>query len=139
MEEDLRKLNSILKLFGRGISPRTEKEGEKFIEIFGSLQQQEGQQQEQFDAFMLSKVLPKLHGGRFEIEDLLYRLIYFCLKKEKQTEDPRKKISSYFEKRLDKFPQEFESKKDDFRFPRSAKKLLWMLKTLISTGFASFF
>ncbi|MEY2354371.1 McrB family protein [Lysinibacillus capsici] len=89
------------------------------------------------DSSFLLKILPRLHGQRRQMEELLINLLYFCHKDFKQVHYDEIKAGS--EKISDFSGLEnavFNS--DNFRFPRSAERIKRVLTSLIETNYGSF-
>lgn len=76
------------------------------------------------DIQILQKILPKLHGTRAKLEEPLQKMLGFC-----------KEAGSIG---LKNSPQPEVKGDDDFRFPRSGRKIERMLKQLTTQGYASF-
>jgi len=83
------------------------------------------------DLQILQKILPKFHGSKQKLEEPLLELLKFVLKDgEVQVDGLRNELKN---KEVD-----WDAKIKASKYPRSAKKLFRMLKTLNGQGFVSF-
>ncbi|MBI5652364.1 MAG: hypothetical protein HZC40_18250 [Chloroflexi bacterium] len=91
------------------------------------------------DAAVLMKVLPKIHGSRQKLEEPLTRILRWTLEK-KNGDDVLKLIGgeSTQKSEIPALLGRWDTLADKFLYPATAKKVLRMLHTLYSTGFASF-
>jgi len=90
-------------------------------------------EQTAFDLCLLSKVFPKLHGNRGELEEPLARLLFFCFGLE-APKDPAEHFNDF--EAGD--PPLYKPDKKDPRFPRAATKVHRMWSVLRTRGFVSF-
>jgi len=98
---------------------------------------------EALDFAVLMKVLPKFHGPRQKLEKPLRKVLTWCANKfadkgDNKLEwisDPSKDV---FVEEIEELLEKYDNKKGIFKYPRTAKKVLLMLKQLYETGFASF-
>lgn len=98
---------------------------------------------EALDFAVLMKVLPKFHGPRQKLERPLRKVLTWCANKfadkgDNKLEwisDPSKDV---FVEGIEELLKKYDNKKGIFKYPRTAKKVLLMLKQLYETGFASF-
>ena len=82
-----------------------------------------------FDHAVLMKVLPKFHGSRGKLEKPLVVVLVWCAKIKSLDAEPVKKALS---------DPEVEIILEDWECPATASRVLRMLQSLNSTGFASF-
>lgn len=79
------------------------------------------------DLQILQKVLPKFHGSRQRLEKPLLQLLEFCFGDEVASEPE-----------FDTLISKYDDSLEDAYFPRTAAKIIRMLKTLGEQGFVSF-
>jgi len=91
------------------------------VELAGSESEQDA-----LDFQLLQKVMPKFHGSRQKLEKPLLKLLAFCF------DDPGDDLE------YSKAVAEYEGRLKDGVFPRTAEKVLRMLKSLGQQGFVSF-
>jgi hypothetical protein len=91
------------------------------------------------DAAVLMKVLPKIHGSRQKLQEPLERILRWTLKK-KNGDDVFKLIGGEGTQKseIPALLERWDTLADKFAYPATAKKVLRMLHTLYTTGFASF-
>jgi len=82
-----------------------------------------------FDQVVLMKVLPKFHGSRGKLEKPLTEVLVWCANNKSHDAESVKNVLSDPEK---------EIILEDWECPSTAKRVLRMLQSLNSTGFASF-
>ncbi|MDD2475042.1 MAG: AAA family ATPase [Dysgonamonadaceae bacterium] len=82
---------------------------------------------EKIDIAIMQKLLPKLHGSRSKLVDVLFVLASFCYDKDEFGVDELKKI---FEK-----PDKFATK---IKYPISLEKINRMYRNVIDNGFTSY-
>lgn len=89
-----------------------------------------------FDAAILMKVLPKFHGSRTKLEDPLKEVLAWCI-------DPLEPNI----KRIDEITQNGSEtikniiqglNEQTYQYPHTARRVIRMLRSLYTTGFASF-
>lgn len=76
------------------------------------------------DIQIIQKILPKLHGTRAKLEEPLRKLFEFCYEETVAVSDELLASARAYD--------------GDARFPRSARKIAWMLKQLSVQGYVSF-
>ncbi|MFQ6057923.1 MAG: McrB family protein [Anaerolineae bacterium] len=100
-----------------------------------------------FDTAVLMKVLPKLHGPRGKLEKPLQALLAWALQPDNHDEgwtklkprlDDETKKWTKWEESLETGGLEPFLAELNFAYPRTARKALRMLRSLYTTGFASF-
>ena len=82
---------------------------------------------EKIDIAIMQKLLPKLHGSRSKLVDVLFVLASFCYDKDEFSVEELKKI---FEK-----PVKFDAK---IKYPISLEKINRMYRNVIDNGFTSY-
>ncbi len=85
-----------------------------------------------FDLAILMKILPKFHGNRKKLEKPLKEVLKTCLGNSSVS------IEDFNERNVIEWLENWDSKKDEFRFKHTAKKVLRMLRQLYEIGFTSF-
>ena len=105
---------------------------------------------EALDFAVLMKVLPKFHGPRQKLEKPLWLVLNWCLEDKSENSKPLSDLKREIWEKLTGKEKEptvddndiasviEEMPKDKFKYPRTAKKVLMMLRQLYETGFASF-
>ncbi|WP_109687872.1 hypothetical protein [Tumebacillus permanentifrigoris] len=89
-----------------------------------------------FDLMILQKVLPKLHGNRSQMEEVLNKLFQFCVievESEQEDEGDEKRRGL-----VGAIHEDFKGDYTGFRYPKSAEKIHAMNRQLERTGYCSF-
>lgn len=151
-------LFSILETYGAEFGFRTSREIARFISYHKTLTTSNWDFNSAFDAQIVQKILPKLHGSRKKLELILYALGAICYSSHDWKPDPstgiinltnRAKLLEDAEKSANFDPQSINplSKKidgtpeypqDSAQFPLSYNKITRMLLLLERNGFTSF-
>lgn len=135
LARQLKKLHAALTADNRHFGYRVAREIARFVDLAG--EQSAGSPdalRAAFDVAVLSKVLPKLHGGQAEIEGPLARLFAVAIGSE-PTSDDVKKLDRFL---LDGTQLNRVVPGDDLPMPRTALKLWRMRHRLRAQGFVSF-
>ncbi len=90
-----------------------------------------------FDFCLLSKVLPKLHGNRGELEEPLARLLFFCFGVN-EPEEPADHFADFQSGKKQGDPPLYLPGGSTPRFPLAAAKVHRMWSVLRDRGFVSF-
>ena len=83
-----------------------------------------------FDAQIMQKMLPKIHGSTKTLGDVLPELLKLCFKKEHRKDELEKAPWEYL--------KDFESEKGKYRYPESARKIMEMADILFKQRYVSF-
>jgi energy-coupling factor transporter ATP-binding protein EcfA2 len=91
------------------------------------------------DIQILQKILPKLHGSAEQLYNPLMLIFKLCFKTEPQVLSGKIKFNEEdFNSCLSLIGNPDINYNDCFKYPRSAKKLKFMISDLLNTGFTSF-
>jgi len=112
-----------LQVTGAEFGYRTASEISRFVAICTNIADGNMSDEEIIDAAIMQKLLPKVHGSRNKIEEILKELGKLCLK---DSENDSFQIN---EDKSDKYP---------VKYPISYEKLNRMYKRVVSDGFTSF-
>lgn len=89
-----------------------------------------------FDAAILMKVLPKFHGSRTKLEDPLKEVLAWCIDplgpNVKQIDEITQNGSETVKNIMQKLNEQV------YQYPHTARRVIRMLRSLYTTGFASF-
>jgi 5-methylcytosine-specific restriction endonuclease McrBC GTP-binding regulatory subunit McrB len=87
------------------------------------------------DFAVLMKVLPKFHGPRQKLERPLWLVLKWCARNSEEFENVKPEVIKNL---LEELLKEKEKRSEKFKYPRTALKVLRMLRQLYETGFTSF-
>jgi 5-methylcytosine-specific restriction endonuclease McrBC GTP-binding regulatory subunit McrB len=88
------------------------------------------------DAAVLMKVLPKFHGSRGLLEEPLRIVLAWCKNPAAPDQGQLDQLISNNESNLGSLIKVLESQ--EYRLPNTAKRIIRMMRSLYSTGFAAF-
>ncbi len=128
-ENPLLKIHNILKKYNMHFGYRVINEISRFIVLSKELIVDNFYLNETFDIQIIQKILPKFHGTRGKLEEVLKELFLFCYDTNENNSN-----NSNIDVLLEKA---FHYDKEAI-FPRSAQKIARMLKSLHLNGYASF-
>ncbi|MDI3546045.1 MAG: hypothetical protein PWP68_1462 [Rikenellaceae bacterium] len=139
--DELKELNQILQLYDLHFGYRVLDEialfikyatdpSDKVTKLVGKLSPENA-----IDFALFMKVLPKFHGPRQKLERPLWSVLKWCAKNPDEFENVKpEEIKNLLEDLL----TGKEKRSEKFNYPRTALKVLTMLRQLYETGFASF-
>lgn len=146
--KDILKIFDILRGYNMHFGYRTMNEISLFITNVNKFTRFEDKLQIAVDLQILQKILPKFHGSFEKLWNPLFNILLVCLKeiprdlKNKSTfagNDIEKLLSSLSENtNFEKMSLSSKTLNDNFKYPRSARKILSMMKKLQVYGFCSY-
>jgi|688.fasta_scaffold42688_2 energy-coupling factor transporter ATP-binding protein EcfA2 len=125
-----------LKSHGGEFGYRTAFEAARFVHYYQALGTLDSENwfDDAFDAVILQKFLPKLHGSRARLAPVLTALWLLCVEPRIGAADPHSDDSGSANKSIEPSAKTPEAA----RFPRSAEKIYKLWKLVRENGFASF-
>lgn len=146
--KDILKIFDILRVFNMHFGYRTMNEISLFISNVNKFTSFEDKLQIAVDLQILQKILPKFHGSFEKLWNPLFNILIVCLeevpkefknKSSFSSGDAEKLLSVVSEEtNYEKMSFDSETLKNKFKYPRSAKKILSMMKNLQMYGFCSY-
>lgn len=146
--KDILKIFDILRGFNMHFGYRTMNEISLFISNVNRFTKFEDKLTIAVDLQVLQKILPKFHGSFEKLWNPLFEILLVCLKeipvdfKNKSgfaSSDIEKLLSILSKDRnYEKMSLDSETLKNNFKYPRSAKKIISMMKNLQMYGFCSY-
>jgi 5-methylcytosine-specific restriction endonuclease McrBC GTP-binding regulatory subunit McrB len=138
VKAELNQLNQILQLYDLHFGYRVLDEIALFItyamnapdKVVKKLEKEQA-----LDFAVLMKVLPKFHGPRQKLEIPLWLVLKWCAKNSVDFENVKPEVIKNL---LEELLKEKEKRSEKFKYPRTAIKVLTMLRQLYETGFTSF-
>lgn len=95
-----------------------------------------GVDQDPLDAAVMMKVLPKFHGSRTKLEDPLKEILAWCLDPRNPNDEQINNIIQTESTSIRDIIQSLLAQ--PYKYPRTATRVIRMLRSLYVTGFASF-
>jgi energy-coupling factor transporter ATP-binding protein EcfA2 len=135
--EELKELHQILQLYDLHFGYRVLDEIALFIKYATNAPDKVGKlsPEDALDFAVLMKVLPKFHGPRQKLERPLWLVLKWCARNSEEFENVKPEVIKNL---LEELLKEKEKRSEKFKYPRTALKVLRMLRQLYETGFTSF-
>jgi hypothetical protein len=136
--DELKELNQILQLYDLHFGYRVLDEIALFIKYATNAPEKvvkKLEKEQALDFAVLMKVLPKFHGPRQKLERPLWLVLKWCAINSEEFENVKPEVIKNL---LEELLKEKEKRSEKFKYPRTAIKVLTMLRQLYETGFTSF-
>ena len=137
-DEEMKKFFEVLAKEGTEFGYRTAYEAGRFLHFYQQLGEYEAGDKtwfdSAFDAIIIQKFLPKLHGSSGKLNSLLNELLKLCQKPQETTLDPENTDNSEEQEQQ----TDAEKAATAVRYPMSSAKLERIIKVLNRNGFVSF-